>query len=298
MLKRILLSTTIVIALIIGGYYLSPKARSTFQRVLSNIINSPEEEPIAPPAPNEEPVAQPNLPGMLNRPESPRNATYISTADIIDATNMARVAAGIAPLQTNTKLGSSAVIKTQDMITRKYFEHTAPTGEGVAELGTRVGYDYITLGENLALGNFMSAQDLIDAWMNSPGHRANILNPLYQEIGVYAEKGIYQGKSVWFAVQHFGTSREVCPSISSSNKRSIETLKETIADQEETISKLRSELNDAESVHSDEYREILDQFTAEVTEYNTTIARLKERVDRHNAQVTIFNECLSVYQKR
>ena len=126
----------------------------------------------------------------------------LAIQSVIDATNNERVKAKLLPFEVNSKLAASAKIKVEDMITRQYFEHEAPTGEGIAELGKKVGYNYIIIGENLALGNFASADDLLLAWMNSPGHRANILNDKYQELGIYVAEGLYKDKKVWFAVQH------------------------------------------------------------------------------------------------
>jgi uncharacterized protein YkwD len=90
------------------------------------------------------------------------------------------------------------------MFENQYFAHESPTGEKVSDLAKKFGYDFLLIGENLAMGNFSSDEDLVLAWMESPGHRENILNEKYQEIGVAVKKGIFEGKEVWIAVQHFG----------------------------------------------------------------------------------------------
>ncbi len=83
----------------------------------------------------------------------------------------------------NEKLMSSALIKAQDMKDNEYFEHVSPSGLDMSYFVGEAGYKYSTVGENLAEGYF-SAQDVHIAWMNSEGHRENILSPDFEEIGV------------------------------------------------------------------------------------------------------------------
>lgn len=97
------------------------------------------------------------------------------------------------------------------MLARQYFEHKSPTGETVGDLANHTDYHYLVIGENLALGNFDTNQAVIDAWMASEGHRANILDPRYVDIGISAIKGTYKDDSVWVIVQHFGLPISVCP---------------------------------------------------------------------------------------
>ena len=66
------------------------------------------------------------------------------------------------------------------------FEHTSPSGVDPGKLVQSYGYDYIVAGENLILGNFSSEKEVVQDWMNSPGHRANILNGSYKRTGVAA----------------------------------------------------------------------------------------------------------------
>jgi uncharacterized protein YkwD len=138
----------------------------------------------------------------------------LSKDNVISLTNDHRTENGnLAPLKENIRLNMSAENKLQDMFDKQYFEHVSPKGLGVGDLGEKVGYDYILIGENLAMGNFNSDLALVDAWMASTGHRANILNEHYTEIGVAVGKGTFEGKSVWMAVQHFGTPRDACPKV-------------------------------------------------------------------------------------
>jgi uncharacterized protein YkwD len=220
----------------------------------------------------------------------------LSIENIIDATNNERVKAGLLPLKTNAKLEASAKIKVDDMITHQYFEHTSPAGKTVADLGNQVGYNYVVMGENLALGNFTGANDLLQAWMNSPGHRANILNSSYQDIGVYAAQGTYQGRTVWFAVQHFGTQRGVCPAISGSLKGSIQTLNTTIKNEQDQIAVLRAKIEDPNHPQGTEYSALIAQFNALVATYNNDVTISQKKITQYNQEVVAFNKCLSLYQ--
>jgi len=143
-----------------------------------------------------------------------KNAATLSKDNIIKETNLNRKENGDLPeLKENSKLDLSAENKLQDLFAKQYFEHVSPSGVSITDLAKQVGYEYILIGENLAMGNFKDDQALLDAWMASPGHRANILNKNYTEIGVAVGKGKFEGKNVWMAVQHFGTPRSECPTI-------------------------------------------------------------------------------------
>ncbi len=228
----------------------------------------------------------------------PTTATAINAIDIIDATNTERIAAGLIPLSINTKLDASATIKTDDMIDRQYFEHVSPAGLGVADLGREVGYDFVVMGENLALGNFASSRDVVDAWMQSPGHRANMLNPNYQEIGVYAARGMYQGNEVWFAVQHFGTSRTACPLINTQLKSAIDSINDDLKARQIHIVNQKATLEAPNRPEGEEYRTQVTEFNKLVADYNTLLVISQEKIKLYNIQVAKFNECLAGYQQK
>ena len=225
-----------------------------------------------------------------------REEQNMSGVDIIDATNKERVAVGLPPLSTNPELGVSAELKVDDMIVRQYFEHASPTGEGVSDLGAKAGYSYVILGENLALGNFTSPTDVVEAWMNSPGHKANILNKRYQEIGVSVKLGVYEGKEVWFAVQHFGTSRNVCPNIDTNLKVDINALNAELKAEEGTISALKKSLETPGAQDDPAYQSNIALFNNKVDAYNAKLAVSREKIDYYNKQVRIFNTCIATFQ--
>ena len=126
-------------------------------------------------------------------------------------TNIKRINNGLSPLSRSDKLSASAAKKVKDMFEKQYFEHISPSGRGVKDLAQEAGYEFIVIGENLALGNFENDESLVQAWMESPGHRDNILNSRFREIGVAVGKGVFEGKSTWIAVQHFGFPVSYCP---------------------------------------------------------------------------------------
>jgi uncharacterized protein YkwD len=220
----------------------------------------------------------------------------LSIENIIDATNVERVKANLPPLKTDEKLAASSKLKVEDMVANHYFEHTSPSGKTVADLGNQVGYDYVVMGENLALGDFANATDLLQAWMNSPGHRANILNTSYEEIGVYAAQGTYQGRTVWFAVQHFGTERGVCPALNTSLKTSISALNVEVKKQEAQITALRAQIEDANHIQGAGYSALIAQFNTLVASYNSNVTLAQQKISTYNKQVVTFNNCLSKYQ--
>jgi uncharacterized protein YkwD len=131
-------------------------------------------------------------------------ASAISTNTIVSLANEARVSAGLNALAQNSLLTKAAQNKANDMLARQYFAHNTPTGETPWSFIKAVGYSYVTAGENLAI-DFQEAESVQTAWMNSPGHRANILNKSFQEIGIGIAKGSYNGHETTIVVQMFGT---------------------------------------------------------------------------------------------
>jgi uncharacterized protein YkwD len=102
---------------------------------------------------------------------------------VVTLVNRARATAGCAALATNSGLARSAVAHSADMATRDYFSHTTPEGVTADQRITRAGYHWSTMGENIAYGQ-PTADAVMQAWMASSGHRANILNCAFHDIGV------------------------------------------------------------------------------------------------------------------
>jgi hypothetical protein len=120
-------------------------------------------------------------------------ATDVSIGQLLNETNNQRVANGLGNLAVNSTLNQAAQAKANDMAARDYWSHNTPDGATPWTFFTAAGYQYQTAGENLAYG-FDTSANTVTAWMNSPGHRDNILNTTYKEVGFgIANASNYQG---------------------------------------------------------------------------------------------------------
>ena len=217
----------------------------------------------------------------------------LSVLGTIEETNKARASNGSLPaLRHNETLDKDAQLKLDDMFAKQYFEHISPTGVGPATLAKRVGYEYVVVGENLALGDFGGDAKLVDAWMNSPGHRANILNTNYQEIGVAVGKGLYEGRTTWLAVQSFGMPLSACPLIDAAMKRDIDTKNEQIATTRIAVDAKRAQI-DATSPQDPQYNVYINEYNDLIKPYNILVQTNRELVDIYNQQVQAFNTCIN-----
>lgn len=105
------------------------------------------------------------------------------TQTVIKLINYERIQAGLKPLSLNAKLNQSASSHSQDMAEKDYFNHTGSDDSRVSDRIYNAGYHYSLAGENIAAGQ-SSAEEVVQAWMNSPTHRANIMSADYQETGI------------------------------------------------------------------------------------------------------------------
>jgi len=121
---------------------------------------------------------------------------------IVKLTNDLRVRSGLKSLVEKKQLDSSAQSKADDMSANSYFSHKSPTGKTVGDFMHSSGYQYAIAGENLAMG-FTTAQQVIDAWVKSPTHYANLIDQNYDDLGVGIETGIYAGEQTVYVAQHF-----------------------------------------------------------------------------------------------
>ena len=125
-------------------------------------------------------------------------------AVIVDLTNKERGGESLEVLQRNTVLDEAAQLKAQDMAKNEYFAHYSPTGVSPWYWFGLAKYNFVNAGENLAI-NFSDSSEIVQAWMESPTHRANIMDGKYTEIGIGTAKGRYQGFDTVYVVQLFGT---------------------------------------------------------------------------------------------
>ncbi|MNW42442.1 Cysteine-rich secretory protein family protein [compost metagenome] len=102
---------------------------------------------------------------------------------VVDLVNQERAKAGLQPLKSDAALTNVAMIKAKDMYNNNYFDHNSPTLGSPFDLMKSEGIQYRTAGENIAKGQ-RTPQEVMNAWMNSEGHRQNIMNANYTSIGV------------------------------------------------------------------------------------------------------------------
>ncbi len=127
---------------------------------------------------------------------------------ILELVNQARADAGLSILAHNTTLEAMAGDYACDMITGQFFAHVNPrSGETLEGRVAASGYEYQVVGENLAAGQ-TTPEQAFDDWMNSPTHRANILDPRFSELGVGVREG---GDHGIYWVQHFGEPANANP---------------------------------------------------------------------------------------
>lgn len=131
-------------------------------------------------------------------------ASQISPERVVELTNQERAKIGAPPLQINSHLSEAAQRKAGDMFAFNYWAHTSPSGRDPWSFFKETGYNFLFAGENLAR-DFATPESVVSAWMASPSHRENLLNPKYQEIGVAVIDGSLTGVETTLVVQLFGT---------------------------------------------------------------------------------------------
>lgn len=127
----------------------------------------------------------------------------VVTAVLTDLLNTDRASNQIEGLTVNPTLVVIAQAKADDMAAKGYFAHTSPDGHDPWYWFKQVGYKFTYAGENLAV-DFSDSVDVERAWMNSPTHRKNLLDPHFTEVGIATASGFYQGRPTVFVVQEFG----------------------------------------------------------------------------------------------
>jgi uncharacterized protein YkwD len=227
------------------------------------------------------------------RAEKENPQSFLTRSGVVQCTNAQRAKYGLPPLKENTKLDASAEIKAQDMLKNQYFAHESPTGARVDDLVASVGYDFIAIGENLALGNFKDDETLVQAWMDSPGHRANILNNKYQEIGVAVIKGMFEREPTWLAVQHFGMPLSSCPQPDETLKVGIESNNQKIQTIQANLESLKIEIQGIRPRGRVLYNQKIEQYNNLISQYNNLIAETGVLINKYNAQVKTSNDCVN-----
>jgi len=163
----------------------------------------PESTPSTPSTtPQQKPESTPSTPSTNpeQKPESTpeqKPSTDFSSyqQQVLDLVNAERTKRGISALTLDSNLSSVATKKSQDMVNKNYFDHTSPTYGSPFDMMKQFGISYRTAGENIAKGQ-KTPQEVVTAWMNSEGHRKNILNPNFTNLGVGIAKDS-KGTTYW-----------------------------------------------------------------------------------------------------
>jgi len=139
-------------------------------------------------------------------------ASDITVEQVVALSNAERAKSGLPALRFNATLSQSATAKASDMFSNQYWAHTSPQGKEPWDFFRTAGYGYKVAGENLAR-DFSTTPDMMTAWMNSPTHRANIMNSRYEEIGIAVVNGTLNGIETTLVVQHFGSPAQAVAQI-------------------------------------------------------------------------------------
>jgi uncharacterized protein YkwD len=148
----------------------------------------------------------------------PQNIFFadITKSTLESLVNQTRQSSGLQPLSENEKLDQAAKLKAENMVQNQYFDHTSPSGVTPWFWFTQAGYNYKYAGENLAIG-FYDSEEVYNAWLNSPSHKANILNPNYKEVGTAVLSGFGSGNAT-IVVQEFGSPKIQSAPVSPTNE--------------------------------------------------------------------------------
>lgn len=222
----------------------------------------------------------------------PSRDVVLVKSKVVEETNIQRQNNGLPVLTENYNLEQAALAKAYDMFNNQYFEHISPSGAGPGDLAKEYGYDFIVEGENLILGNFASEKEMVQEWMDSPGHRANILNNRYAEIGVAVVKGTYEGSTVWIGVQEFGLPLSACQSPDIALKNKIDFNKTNLDSLSLEISGIKDQINNMNPKRPD-YNQTVTEYNNLVKSYNDLADETKNLINQYNGQVNIFNECVA-----
>lgn len=137
---------------------------------------------------NDNIVEKPNTDNSTSDDNQATTGSFASfQKEVVRLVNVERSKRGLSELSFNTGLSNVATLKSQDMINKNYFDHTSPTYGSPFDMMKQFNISYRTAGENIAMGQRTPAE-VVNSWMNSSGHRANILNANFTDIGIGVAK--------------------------------------------------------------------------------------------------------------
>lgn len=225
---------------------------------------------------------------------APKKTNALTSEGVIAETNLQRAQNGnLPPLAENATLDDVAMLRIDDMFQQQYFAHVGPEGESAITVASSVGYASLALGENLALGLYAGDAGVVDAWMASPGHRANILDTHYTEIGVAVREGMFEGEETWIAVQVFGRPASACPAPNANLETTIDLSENQINAMAAELTSDKASIAAMSPQSGPAYNAQVEDYNNLAAQYNNLATETKTAITTYNAQVSAFNACLS-----
>ncbi|MCA0989814.1 CAP domain-containing protein [Guptibacillus hwajinpoensis] len=169
----------------------APKAKAPVEKAEAPEAKAPVEEKAEAPAETEPVPSESNQAEQAEPTKETEAETGLSEFEqqVVNLTNEERAKAGLSALEVDTELSKVAQAKSEDMRDNNYFAHNSPTYGSPFDMMNQFGVDYQSAGENIAKGQ-QTPEEVVNAWMNSEGHRKNIMNGSFTHIGVgYVEEG-------------------------------------------------------------------------------------------------------------
>lgn len=237
-----------------------------------------------------EPVETPPQNAITNRKE-------ITAENIIYFTNQERITRNLNSLKYNSRLSKSAQAKGTDMIRYNYFAHESPepSHHDFSYFIDQQNYQFIRISENLAMGEFATAQEVVTAWMNSPGHRANILYANYRDIGVSVsqKKSKNTGYDI-IIVQHFGTPKTNCADIPQELTKQLTSISNDANQAKEKAEILKTKI-DAQTSSLDDQNlyELIEIYNTTIRSYNALAQKFETITNIYNTEAKKYNACIT-----
>lgn len=212
-------------------------------------------------------------------------------AVVVDVTNEYRKNENLDTLIRNPVLDTAATLKAKDMVENGYFAHYSPLGISPWYWFDQVSYNFVHAGENLAV-HFTESDDVVDAWIASPSHKANIVSGNYTEIGVGTAEGTYKGFPTVFVVQMFGTPRDMRVAENSGSQSELAV--QVDAESAQVLTLETSTVSDTENVLQASFetirQEVIDPQTLELTEEKTEASTTLEAVHVEEAEIVFVSD--------
>ena len=170
------------------------------------------------------------------------------------------------------------------------------SGKEAGDLIQEAGYQFLAIGENLALGTYNSEQSIVDSWIDSPPHHQVLISPYFEEIAVGLKQGVFDGQKVWVVVQHFGRSGEVCNAVApeQSVKQRINTQSAQLRAWEQEIQEKQAVLRKYAPSYGVEYNQVARENDALVQQYNALLQETQQEIETYTRQIKAYNDCVNI----